>query len=131
MECLDDTRFPNSSLGFDIRDCARKILYPKGNTRLYHEGKWLNFPDSHTPLRYTECMISELFNDLGEAILSVEQLGRHLVRKWTPRFADTPVPHDQIAHSPDVVLMNTTLAAESKEKLGWSSIFSSIEYRDE
>ena len=87
MECLDDTRFPNSSLGFDIRDCARKILYPKGNTRLYHEGKWLNFPDSHTPLRYTECMISELFNDLGEAILSVEQLGRHLVRKdqeWIP-----------------------------------------------
>ena len=117
---LDRLKFPDECFPFDIRKCTEQILRPKGNKKkIYENNAWINYPVASTPHNARESKVCDIFNSIGEIIMKAGGLGSKLVRKWTTRFASSPVPHDKCTRQPDITLMNTTYIDVPKHRINW------------
>ena len=120
LDGLDRLKFPDECFSFDIHDCTEKILRPKGNKKmLYQNGIWVNYPGANTPQSERESRVCAIFNSIGESIIMAGGLGKKLVRKWTSRFASSPVPHERCTCKPDITLMNTAYINNPKYQVNW------------
>ena len=120
---LEKLKFPDECFPFDIHERTQRILHPKGRQkRLYRNNAWVNYPIDNTREGVIESRVCAVLNSIGKSIMTSGGLGRKLVRKWTSRFASSPVPRERCMHQLDIVLMNTAYVNAPKDRLDWSHI---------
>lgn len=129
---LEEIKLPDEAIGFNPAAIFSKIEKLEGSSRIFSRGenKWLSWPRSVTfgsSRGVAEKQFVTCINEIGSII--AKDLGmKDPPRKWTAKYHDTPVPHENCKRKPDGALMNTA-NADSTEKNGWETIFALAELK--